>query len=646
MNEKGKLDLNYLAKKVIELIGGEQNIISLTHCVTRLRFKLKDESIAETDEIKRLEGIITVMNSGGQYQVVVGDTVRKVFAIIMDNTNIQSTPDGEKDNNGIFQKLIDLISGIFAPTLGALAGAGMIKGFLAMAIAFGWTTAESGNYIIFEALGDAMFKFLPVVLGYSAMKKFGGNPFIGIILGAALVYPTITALATAENTSLLFEGTIFESGVKATILGIPLIIPPFIGYESSVIPIIVITYFAAKLEKYLNKVSPDSISLFSTPLITISVIGLLGFLIIGPISTISANLIGLGAYKLIALSPLVYGFVVGGLWQIFVIFGLHWGLIPLMFVEYGNTGVITILAATFCVSFAQIGAVAAVYFKVKSHKTRAIAIPAFISGIFGVTEAAIYGVTLPRKKPFIMSCIAGAVGGAFLQVTESYSYTIGGLGIFAIPAKISPEGLDWGFYAGLISIPLAFFLAFFLTWFFGFDKKELALENELYALSMSENVVKSNKTEVFESIVYAPISGDAILIEDVADEVFASKSIGEGVAIIPNDDVVYAPIDGTITAIFPSNHAIGIVTDTGLELLIHIGVNTVELKGKYFDSHVKEGDKVRKGDKMVSFDRKEIIDQGYDMTIILVITNSKEYSEFDLPNAGPIKLGDVIAIVR
>ncbi|MGL4382484.1 MAG: PTS transporter subunit EIIC, partial [Bacilli bacterium] len=506
------MDLDVLATRIIELVGGEENIESLTHCITRLRFQLKDESKAMTQELKETQGVITVMKSGGQYQVVIGNMVRKVYNIIIEKYHISSDEASliPKKKN-LFESFIDMISGIFAPTLGALAGAGMIKGFLALALALKVLSVQSGTYTILFALGDALFVYFPIILGYSAMKKFKGNPFIGMILGAALVYPSINALANTEAVGILFQGTIIESRVSTYFLGfIPIIIPPIVGYTSSVIPIIIITYYASKMERFFNKILPDVVSLFLTPMFTIALMGVLGFALIGPVTAIVSSLLTVGFTTIMNFSPIIYGFVLGGLWQVLVMFGMHWSLIPLTLLQLSENKQTNILSSVATVCFAQIGAVLAVMLKENNEKIKAIGIPAFISGIFGITEAAIYGITLPRKRPFIMSCIAGAITGAFVQASGLTSYTSGGIGIFAIPSWINPDtGLDFGFYSGLIAIPLSFILGFVLTWFFGFDQKSKSLQ----ANSSTKTSHKERQSNVNEIEIMAPIAGQ---IKDLA----------------------------------------------------------------------------------------------------------------------------------
>ena len=463
-----------LARTIIENVGGVDNIKSLIHCYTRLRFVLKDETIAQTEALKNLEGIVTVMQSGGQYQVVIGNHVGDVYKAILAVGNITAEDDEEVEDGskgGLINRFVDTVGGVFTPILGILAAAGMIKGFNALFIALGWLTDACGTYQLLNAAGDALFHFFPIFLGYTAMKKFGGSPFLGMALGAALVDPTLSGLSAGEPLYFLFAGTIIESPIYITFLGIPVIL---MNYGSSVIPVIISCLVGAKLERKLRKCIPDVVKSFLVPLITMIVIIPLTFIIIGPIATWVAQLLGFATIALYEISPVLTGILLGGFWQIFVMFGLHWGLIPIAINNVMTLGFDPILAAVFAVSFAQTGAIIAVYLKTKNKKIKSLAIPAIISGIFGVTEPAIYGISLPLKKPFIMSCISGAIGGAILGGFGTLSYIMGGLGIFGIPSFIHPEhGLHLGFIGAIIAMFVGLILGFILTYFSGFeDPKE------------------------------------------------------------------------------------------------------------------------------------------------------------------------------
>lgn len=443
-----------LARIIIQNVGGKNNIISVAHCITRLRFKLKDESLANKEVLESTDGVIKVMQAGGQYQVVIGNQVNDVYDAVLEVGHLTAAgavdEDGnavEEDNAGSGKKspvsmLIDVISGTLQPTLGVLAATGIIKGLLALFDFIGLIPATSGTYQIWYAVADGFFYFLPIILGYTAAKKFKINEFTGMAIGIALCYPAMVNSTAGEVLGTVFSGTAFEMSYYQTFLGIPVIMPAS-GYTSSVVPIILAVAIAAPLEHWLKKVIPDVIKLFVVPFVTLVIMVPLTYLVIGPVSSILCSILSIvfnAIYGIPAVGGIIGGILIGALWQVLVIFGLHWGLVPLMLINYSLLGYDTVLSPYFCVSFAQTFVVLAIILKTKDQRLKKIAIPAFISGIFGVTEPAIYGVTLPKKKPFVYSCIAGAIGGAFTGLMKTRSYSMGGLGLFGLPSYIDTTG--------------------------------------------------------------------------------------------------------------------------------------------------------------------------------------------------------------
>ncbi|WP_017687872.1 beta-glucoside-specific PTS transporter subunit IIABC [Paenibacillus sp. PAMC 26794] len=609
-----------LAKDILSRVGGRENVNSVFHCVTRLRFKLKNESVAKTEELKNLPGVITVMQSGGQYQVVIGNEVPDVYKAVVKAGNFPSEGqfEEEADNSGkkvgLFSRFIDMISGVFTPLLGLLAATGMIKGFTAMFLSFGWITDTSGTYQLLNATGDCLFYFFPIFLGYTAIKKFGGSPFLGMAIGASLVYPTLSGLTTGDPLYTLFAGTLFESPIHITFLGIPVIL---MSYSTSVIPIIVATFFAVKIERFFKNIIPKVVSTFLVPFFTLLVIVPATFILIGPVSTWAGQLIGAGATGIYDLSPVVTGLIIGGLWQVFVLFGLHWGLVPVMLLNLSTSGADPVIAMSFAASFAQIGAVLAVTLKTKNTKLKSLGIPAFISGIFGVTEPAIYGVTLPLKKPFIMSCIAGGIGGGILGLAGSKLYMFGGLGVFGYPTFINPAtGVDSGFYMAIVATAVAFILGFVLTYVVGFKDK-------VEATPAPAPVLDPNPNSRYE--IVSPMAGEVVALNEINDVTFAGEHMGKGIAIRPTSGRVVSPITGVVQTVYRTKHAIGLVSDDGVEMLIHIGQDTVKLKGEHFTTHVKDGDRVNAGDLIVEFDLQAIKDAGYETVTPIIVTNTSNY---------------------
>lgn len=623
-----------LARDIIQHVGGKENVNGVVHCITRLRFKLKDESKANTEVLKEMDGVVTVIKSGGQYQVVIGNHVPDVYqAVLAEGGFASERPVDASDEPGekqsLFNRFIDVISNIFSPVLGLLAATGIIKGFNALFVALGWISnvpvnaatgaVEStyGVYAVLNAIGDGFFVFLPIFLGYTAMKKFGGTPMLGMAIAAALVHPSLVGIRALEPITTLFKGTPFESLIQIEFIGIPVVL---MTYTSSVIPIILATFFAAKIEKWLARIMPAVVKSFFVPLGTLLIIVPLTFLIIGPVSTWAANLLGQGTLWVYEAVPALAGIIMGGFWQVFVIFGLHWGFVPIAYNNYPVLGYDNFLVMTFAASFAQIGAVLAVMLLTKNKKIKSLSIPAFISGVFGVTEPAIYGVTLPLKKPFIISCIGAAIGGAIIAVMGAKTYSPGPLGIFKIPTLINPEtGIDTGFWGAIIAISVAFSISFVLTILFGGVNKQVSkVASELEEM-------KGTKSEDIGS----PIAGEVVALTEVPDQVFASESMGKGVGIVPTHGRAVSPVNGIVTTLFKTKHAIGITSDNGAEILIHIGMDTVQLDGQHFTAHVKQGDKVSMGDLLLEFDLEKIKAAGFQVVTPVIITNSSEYSQIN-----------------
>lgn len=469
-----------LARIIIQNVGGKSNVISVAHCITRLRFKLKDESKANKEVLESTDGVIKVMQSGGQYQVVIGNQVNDVYDAVLEVGHFAGAGEVDEDGNAVeggdeggkskspVSVLIDVISGVIQPTLGVLAATGIIKGLLALFDFLGWIPSTSGTYQVWYAVADGFFYFLPVILGYTAAKKFKMNEFIGMAIGIALCYPNMVNITSGEVLGSVFTGTPFEMSYYTTFFGIPVIMPSS-GYTSSVVPIIIAVVIAARLEKWLKKVIPDVIKLFIVPFVTLVIMVPLTYLVIGPIATMLCNLLTVifsAIYGLPVVGGIIAGLLIGAFWQVLVIFGLHWGLVPLGLINYATLGYDFILSPYFCVSFAQTFVVLAIIFKTKDEKLKKIAIPAFISGIFGVTEPAIYGVTLPKKKPFIYSCIGGAVGGAFIGMMGARSYSMGGLGLFGLPSYIDVTGTTGvqSLIYVVIGTVIASVIGFALTW--------------------------------------------------------------------------------------------------------------------------------------------------------------------------------------
>lgn len=611
-----------LANNILKLVGGKDNVNSLIHCVTRLRFKLKNESLAQTDDIKDLEGVMTVVKSGGQYQVVIGDKVTEIYNLITPQLNasaIESDDDSKsdaKEKTSIWNAAVQLLSGLFMPILGPLAAAGVLKGLLALCTTVGWLTTKSGTYMILYAASDAIFYFLPIILGFSAGKVFKTNSYMGAMIGAALVYPNLVSAYTA--------------GSHLTFFGIPVVL---MNYTQTLIPIIAAVYVLSVLEKFLNRIIPRQVKGILVPLFCLIIVVPLTFLIVGPITSTLSTWLANAVLALYHLFPAGAGFVLAGIWQLAVLLGLHWAFIPIFLNNIATKGYDPINAMLFCTVFAQTGAALAMAIKAKDTKFKELATTAFISGFMGITEPIIYGVTIPHKKSFAMASIASAFGGGIAGAAGSKMF--GGFapgGIFGIPMFIGKSGIDVGFIGFLISLIVGFIGALVLTLIFVPGVEAQAQEDT------KDVVLISNDFEIT-----APLSGQAELLSNVKDDVFSKGLMGPGIAIIPDKGEVVAPFDGTVVSVFPTKHALGLRSDSGIEVLIHIGLDTVNLKGQYFETTLKSQQHFSRGEKLETFDLKAIKNAGYDVTVPIIVTNKDEFKKTRIINdTGEIRAGDLI----
>lgn len=619
-----KKDCDALAKFVLDHVGGTENVVSLRHCVTRLRFKLKDESRADTEALKNHEWIIDVIQKGGQYQVVIGNDVEDAFDAVMRLGKFAGAAeevDGDANEGGsLFDRLVDLISSIFVPILPLLAGSGVIKGIVAFVAALGWLSTDSGTYQVLFAIGNAFFYFFPLFVGYTAAEKFGLNKFIGMAIGASLVSPVFATLQSGDPLFTLFEGTPIATDVTTTLFGIPLLL---VTYTSSVMPTIAACYLGSKVEKCFKRIVPDVVRMFLVPSLTLVVTVVVTLLAVGPIVTWLSQLVATGIMAVRSISPVVTGMLVGGFWQVLVVFGLHHAFTPIQLNNLATQGFENVIDCMQCVPFTTMAVVLAVYLRTRDKRLKAIALPAAISSFFGVSEPSIYGVTLPLKRPFFFTLICASIGGGIMGFFNVALYTQPGGGLFAIPAYINPDGgpLDMTFYGLLIALVVSMSLGFILTFFFGVPKN-IAAPGKSKAASDAD-AYDGIKQEVF----VAPVAGDVVALEDCDDEVFASGSVGKGVAVKPSEGTIVAPADGEVTMLFKTGHAVGITTASGAELLIHIGIDTVQLDGRGFEAQVKMGDSVKQGQPLVTFDRDVLSSEGYDDTVIFLVSNSASFQD-------------------
>ena len=525
------------------------------------------------------------------------------------------------DNEGksAFDRIVDTISAILTPTIPLLAGCGIIKGLLAFCTAMKWLDPTSGFAQILSAAGDSLFYFFPIFLGYTSAEKFGMNKLLGMAIGATLVHPTIVGLKAAEPLFTLFEGTPIATNVTTTFLGIPVLM---VSYTSSVMPIIAATFFGARVEKFFKKIVPDVVKMFVVPAATLSITVVLTLLLVGPVVTWISQLIAAGITAVQQFSPVLTGVLVGGLWQVLVVFGLHHAFAPIALNSLMVQGYENLTCYMAAVPFTTMAVVLAVYLRTKDKKLKSVALPAAISSFFGVSEPSIYGVTLPLKRPFAFTLVSSAVGGAILGFFGCMRYTQGGLGFFNIPAFINPASpeLDMTFYGVFVALGVAMAMGFLLTFFFGVPAATAQSADDA-------NVDADADVQIKQEVFVAPVAGEVVALEDVDDEVFASGSVGKGVAVKPSEGAIVAPADGEVTMLFKTGHAVGITTASGAELLIHIGIDTVQLDGRGFEAQVKMGDSVKQGQPLVTFDRDVLASEGYDDTVIFLVSNSASFQD-------------------
>lgn len=616
--------MNYeiLAKSILEKIGGKENVSNLTHCATRLRFNLKDNSKAKTSEIKNINGVMGVVDKGGQYQVIIGNDVNHVYKEVVKIANLDnmsSNASEEVDDRKPIAKVIDTITGIFTPILPAITAAGMMKAVLALLTAFKLVTTDSQSYQIVNFMADSAFYFLPILLANSAAKKFKCNQYLAMMLGGMLLHPTfVTMVNTAK-----------EAGTSISVFGLPISLA---SYSSSVLPIILGVWFMSYVEPIADKVSPKAIKFFTKPLITAVVTGIVLLVVIGPLGYIISDKIGLAIKTLETYASWLVPTLIGGLTPLLVMTGTHYGLIPIGINNRMTMGYDTIIYPGMLASnVSQGGAALAVALKTKNSEIRQLASSAGITAVCGITEPALYGVNLRFKTPLYSSMIGGAVGGLFLGLFRVCNYSGGSPGFLTLPSYIGGDTMMNFVYAcigAIISVAVSFVSCLVLYK----DKEEVPVKEE-------ENVQRSLGNEI---IIASPMKGEIMPLNEVNDETFASEMMGKGVAIKPVDGKVVSPINGIVQTIFKTKHAIGLKSEDGTEILIHIGMDTVQLEGKHFKAYVKDGDKVKIGDTLIEFDTEAIKKEGYELTTPVIVTNTNDYLEVLARGVKKVNTGDAI----
>lgn len=618
-------DYEKLAVDIIDAVGGKNNIIKASRCATRLRLVLKETTNEAKENVSNLTGVITVVESGGQFQVVIGTHVGKVFDKVASELNLDSNAIEDAPKASVLNRIIATMSAVFAPFIYILAAAGILQGCLILVNMANPSFSSTGTYEVLSFMSWAPFTFLPIFIAITASKHFKCNTFIAVACCAALVSPTWAEIASriADGESIKFLGI---SLAETT-------------YTSSVLPPLFLVWILSYVEKFVDKRLPDVVKALFTPFICMLVMLPLTILAIGPLSDSLATGIANGYNALYNFAPAVAAAVIGGLWQIVVIFGVHWGVTPMCLANYDLYGMDTFQAFQTMAVIAQAGAVLGVFIKARNKKTKNMALSAGITGIFGITEPAIYGVNLRFKKPFICGCIAGAIGavvGSFFNIAY---YAYAGLpGLLTVVNAITPNNSK-SIIGMLIGAAISFFGAIILVQVIGFGEKETEEKNENNDVNVNEGqpILNMGIKEI-----KSPISGKVIELEKVNDPVFSSGAMGKGVAIEPIDNKVYAPFDGVIEFIADTKHAIGLLSDDGVEVLIHVGMDTVKMNGKGFDVKTKVNSKVKAGDLLLEFDKSVIEKEGYSLITPIVITNADNYEDKQLNINKEVESGNTI----
>lgn len=611
-------DYSLLAQTIIDNIGGEGNVKSLIHCATILRFNLKDDSLAKTDELKKTAGIIDIIQSGGQYQVVIGPAVADVFKAINNQANFsndEQVTQNKNDSKGKIAQLLDTIAGMFVPIVPVMAGAGMIKVIVSLSTMFGWLTSQDSTYQFLSIFGDTIFYFLPVILAASAAKKFKTNQYLAMTVGATLISPTFVDLVAAAR----------EAGTGLSLFGLPVTLA---SYSSSVIPIILAVWFLSYVEPLANRYTPAVVRIFVAPMLTLLIVLPVTFLFIGPIGTWLGDGLNVFVSFMNGTVPWLVPTLVGAANPLLVMTGMHYGIIPIGINMLATKGIDTVAGPGMTVSnIAQGGAALALTFKTKDKTLRGLTVSTGFSAILGITEPALYGVSLKYKRPLYASMFGGGVAGLYLGIMGVGRFAQVPPGLLSLPSYFSIAFPNVIIHASIACI-IAFIVSFMTSFILGLPNEEK---------KEKENLITTVSDETFVSVS----DGQLVALENVNDEVFASKVMGDGVAIIPETDTVFAPVNGTLVTAFPTGHAYGIVRDDGVEVLVHIGINTIELEGEGFTPLVSQGEIIKAGQPLAHFERQMISQKGYDTTIMIIITDSQG-KDISLKHEGKVRVGDIL----
>lgn len=593
-----------LAQEIVAKVGGKENINSVYHCQTRLRFKLIDEQSVDQSEVEAIDGVAKVLINAGVFQVVIGTHVKDVYEEVEKLVDTNKEVVETKQKQGIGTRLIDFIAGTFQPIIPALSGAGMVKAVLAILVVFNVITTDSQTYYLLNLFADGVFFFLPMLLAFTEAQKLKCNPILAVSVAAILMHPNWTALVSAGEPVNFFGVIPFTLAT----------------YTSSVIPIVIIVFVQSYVEKLLNRIIPKAVELVFVPMLTFLIMGTLALSVLGPIGAILGGYLAEFFTFLSETASWAPAVLIGTFCPLMVMVGLHNGVAPLGVVQMSNLGFDSIWGpGNICSNMAQAAATTVVAIRTRNKQTRQIATSASITAFMGITEPALYGVNLPKKYPLIAAMIGGGLGGLYAGLTHTHRFATGSGGLPAVTLYIGDNTMQY-FYNIIIAMAISIIASTVITLILSmvYEKKE----TEKVEKEVENNTVKT----LTDTNIVSPLIGNILPLSEAKDEAFASEALGKGVVIEPTEGKVVAPFNGKVVTLFPTKHAIGLVSETGAEVLIHIGINTVELDGKCFDAKVVQGDEVVAGQTLVEFDIKGIEEAGYSTQTMIIITNTKDYS--------------------
>ncbi|WP_265456837.1 beta-glucoside-specific PTS transporter subunit IIABC [Enterococcus sp. HY326] len=605
-----------LAKEIIQDLGGKENISDAYHCQTRLRFKNKDDSQVQTKALENLDRVAKYLVSSGVHQVVIGTHVKEVFEEVEKDIDV-SGPVENGEKKGILNTIIEFVSGTFQPVIPALSGAGMVKAVLALLVVFNLTTTDSQTYYLLNLFADGVFYFLPMLLAFTEAQKLKSNPILAVAVAAMMMHPNWASLVAAGDPVQLFNIIPFSLAT----------------YSSTVIPILIIVFVQSYVEKALNRIIPKSVELVFVPLLTFLIMGTLAFSVLGPIGSVLGGYLASFFTFLSVNASWVPAVLIGGFLPIMVMFGLHNGVAPLGMMQMAELGYDSIFGpGCVCSNIAQATASAVVAFRTKDKKLRQIATSGSITAYMGITEPTLYGVNLPKKYPLVAAMIGGGLGGLYAGLTNTHRFATGSSGLPAVLLYIGDNTMTF-FWNIIIALIISAAVTAVLTYVLSFK--------------FEDTTIPEVKEIILEDIsLVSPLKGKIIPLSEVKDQVFASEALGKGFAVEPSVGEVLAPFDGKVVTIFPTKHAIGLESDTGVEVLIHVGLDTVELNGQFFETFVEDGQRVTKGQLLSTFDIEKITAAGYSTQVPVVVTNTPQYSIIEPLVAGPTTCNENVLAIK